>query len=176
MRPLWIREWNLFHYYVCVIHALNSHFITSAVNKYKYTFTSTSAIIILIHFRINRTTSISSSLQHQRHQQYKHLNSVVITICNVICFTGYVYRIGVKTADIARRKWEGTDGEVYVHIHGSRGSSDRLVLQGDFEDGRVDRNDKNKFLLMNLGEVSSTSLSKCGRDGILLTHMFVPPN
>ena len=59
----------------------------------------------------------------------------------------------VKTADIARRKWEGTDGEVYIVIHGSKGSSGRLVLHGGFEEGQLDINDKNNKLIKNLGEV-----------------------
>jgi len=59
----------------------------------------------------------------------------------------------VKTADIAMWKWEGTDGEVYIDIHGSEGSSGRLVLRGGFEEGQLDINDENNKLIRNLGEV-----------------------
>jgi len=59
----------------------------------------------------------------------------------------------VKTADIAWSKWEGTDGEVYIDIHGSEGSSGRLVLHGGFEEGQLDINDDNNKLMKNLGEV-----------------------
>jgi len=78
--------------------------------------------------------------------------------------TGQVYHIEVKTADIAWTASEGTDGEVYIYINGSTGSSDRLVLQGGFEAGDIDSND---VLLMNLGEVSSKAISVGAIYGVL---------
>ena len=82
-------------------------------------------------------------------------------------FIGHAYHIEVKTANVYG-KFDGTDGEVYIYINGSTRSSGRLVLQGEFEEDQLDRN--NTFLLMNLGEVGSTCTSKHILNTYLIPH------
>ncbi|XP_052788169.1 uncharacterized protein LOC128222986 isoform X3 [Mya arenaria] len=54
------------------------------------------------------------------------------------CLRGARYRITVKTADFKWYTGEGTDGEVYLYMYGSKGSSGKIILDGKFEAGYKD--------------------------------------
>ncbi|XP_052788132.1 uncharacterized protein LOC128222973 isoform X2 [Mya arenaria] len=62
----------------------------------------------------------------------------VLSDYTLVCDDGARYRITVKTADIKWWTGEGTDGEVYLYMYGSKGSSGKIILDGKFEAGYKD--------------------------------------